>query len=255
MTVRVPTYTADQVRSAERPLLDDGVPLMQRAAAALADVVSAELAAPQSGARPARSLEPVSLDALDDPRPRVLVLAGSGDNGGDALFAAARLTSTADVDVLLVADRFHEAALVAAMGAGARRVDLSEVTDAGDDYVLIVDGILGIGASQDSALRGTARDAVTTLLTPARDGGRMPRVIAVDIPSGLHPDTGTADDAVLPASVTVTFGAVKSGLVTGRGPELTGDIVLVDIGLGQALATVEPAGEAPVSRVIVAPTD
>ena len=41
----------------------------------------------------------------------------------------------------------------------------------------------------------------------------MPRVVAVDIPSGLHPDTGAADDAVLPASVTVTFGAVKAGLV------------------------------------------
>lgn len=254
MTARVPTYTADHVRAAEQPLLADGVPLMQRAAAALADVVDAELAATPGGTRPFRALEPVSLDALDRPRPRVLVLAGSGDNGGDALYAAARLTSTADVDVLLVADRFHEAALVAAMGAGARRVDLSEVTEAGDHYALIVDGVLGIGASRDSALRGTARDAVTALLSSAPEGTRMPRVIAVDIPSGLHPDTGAADDAVLPASVTVTFGAVKAGLVTGRGPELAGDIVLVDIGLRAALASVEPAGEASVSRVVVAPT-
>jgi len=83
----------------------------------------------------------------------------------------------------------------------------------------------------------------------------MPRVIAVDIPSGLHPDTGAADDAVLAASVTVTFGAVKAGLVTGRGPELAGDIVLVDIGLGPALESVEPAGEASVSRIVTAPTD
>ena len=83
----------------------------------------------------------------------------------------------------------------------------------------------------------------------------MPRVIAVDIPSGLHPDTGVADDAVLAASVTVTFGAVKAGLVTGRGPELAGDIVLVDIGLGPALESVEPAGEASVLRIVTAPTD
>ena len=46
-------------------------------------------------------------------------------------------------------------------------------------------------------------------------------MIAVDLPSGLHPDTGlTADDVVLPAAVTVTFGAVKAGLVRGRGPSL-----------------------------------
>jgi NAD(P)H-hydrate epimerase len=80
----------------------------------------------------------------------------------------------------------------------------------------------------------------------------MPRVVAVDLPRGLHPDTGAADDAVLPASVTVTFGAVKAGLVTGRGPDLAGAIVLVDIGLSDALASVEPVGEASVSRVVTA---
>jgi len=269
VTERVPTYTADQVRAAERPLIDDGVPLMQRAAAALADVVLAELAAPGAAARVTGALEPVTLGSLDGPRPRVLVLAGSGDNGGDALYAAARLTAMADVDALLVAGRFHVPALAKAIGAGVRRVDLSEVDDAGAHYGIVIDGIIGIGASQDSALRGTAREAVTTLLAiasedggssglvsapPGRRGWSPPRVIAVDIPSGLHPDTGAADDAVLPASVTVTFGAVKAGLVTGRGPDLAGDIVLVDIGLGAALESVEPVGEASVSRIVVTPT-
>jgi NAD(P)H-hydrate epimerase len=255
VTERVPTYTAEQVRAAERPLLDEGVPLMQRAAAALADVIRAELAAPQTDATTTGALEPLAMDDPGDPRPRVLILVGSGDNGGDALYAAAQVTDIADVDALLVSDRFHVAALAAAVGAGVRRVDLTEISDVGRHYALVVDGILGIGASREPALRGTAREAVTALLSLPRSGGRMPRAVAVDIPSGLHPDTGDADDAVLPASVTVTFGAVKAGLVRGRGPDYAGDIVLVDIGLGPALATAEPAGEASVSRVVVTPTD
>jgi hypothetical protein len=81
-------------------------------------------------------------------------------------------------------------------------------------------------------------------------GGRL-RCIAVDLPSGLHPDTGTADDVVLPASMTVTFGAVKAGLTSGRGPALAGEIVLVDIGLGAGgLDRQEAAGEASVSRIV-----
>lgn len=248
-------YTAEQVRAAERPLLDDGVPLMQRAAATLAQVVRTQLerGEPDAAARPRRSLEPVPQESPDAARPRVLVLAGSGDNGGDALYAASRLGDVADVDVLLVSDRFHEAAFVAAIGAGARRVDLTEVADTASHYAVVVDGILGIGASRDPALRGTARTVVETLLSLGRQGRRMPRVVAVDIPSGLHPDTGEADDAVLAASLTVSFGALKAGSVTGRGPELAGDLVLVDIGLGPSLESVEPVGSASVTRVVAAP--
>ncbi|WP_426325024.1 NAD(P)H-hydrate epimerase [Microbacterium sp. E-13] len=254
MTETVPTYTAQQVRDAERPLLDDGVPLMQRAATALADLVRAELDGIGDDVITAesRTLESVTRGAPDTSRPRVLVLAGSGDNGGDALYTASQLTDIADVDALLVGDRFHEPAFAAATGAGVRRVELPELTGADGDYTLVIDGILGIGVSRDPALRGTAREAVTALLDSAQRSKRMPRTYAVDIPSGLHPDTGTADDVVLPASVTVTFGAVKAGLVTGRGPELAGDIVLVDIGLGPSLTPVEPAGEASVSRIVEA---
>lgn len=79
----------------------------------------------------------------------------------------------------------------------------------------------------------------------------LTRVIAVDLPSGLHPDEGTtADDSVLPADVTVTFGGVKAGLVRGEGPAMAGRVVLVDIGLGPALASVSAQGEASVSRIV-----
>lgn len=254
MSTRVPTYTAEQVRSAESPLLDEGVPLMQRAAGALADIARSEL---RGGLEPAtapahRTLEPVVRQSPDETLPRVLVLVGSGDNGGDALYAAARLTDVADVDALLVADRFHQAALAAALGAGVRRVERPEVADSGGHYALVIDGILGIGASREAFLRGTAREVVTELLALGRGSGRMPRILAVDVPSGLHPDTGAADAVVLPADVTATFGAVKAGLVTARGPELAGDVVLVDIGLGPHLRGQTPAGEAYVARVIAA---
>lgn len=229
MPETVPTYAAAQVRAAERPLLAAGVPLMQRASAALASIVQQEL--------------------TDAATPRVLVLAGSGDNGGDALFAAGRLAERGvPVDFLLVADRFHEEGLGAAVAAGAWRVELPAAQAAASDYDVVVDGILGIGAGRDSALRGAARAAVEALLPAVRDG--RPRVVAVDVPSGLQPDEGAADDAVLPAAVTVTFGAVKSGLVTGRGAELAGRVILVDLGLGHALSDEEPAGEASVDRII-----
>ena len=191
----VPTYTAAQVRAAEAPLLAAGVPLMRRAAAALASIV-AELA-------------PM----------RLLVLAGAGDNGGDALFAAADAASRGiQVDVLRTSDRVHETAWAAALEAGATEI---ETVDAEHDLVL--DGILGIGAR--GGLRGRAREVVASLLPAA------PRAVAVDLPSGLDPDDGTSDGVVLPAVTTVTFGAVKSGLAQGSGPELAGRIVLVELGL------------------------
>lgn len=233
MAERVPTYTASQVRAAERPLLDAGEPLMRRAAAALAKVAAAELGSDVG---------------------RVLVLAGSGDNGGDALLAGAALAEagSVDVDVFLTSDRAHVEGLGAAVAAGARKVDLPEVISAASDYDLVLDGIIGIGASSHAGLRGTARTVVEALLPFARAG--RPRVIAVDLPSGLQPDDGSSDGVVLPAAITVTFGAVKSGLATGSGTELAGSIVLVDLGLGPGLAGEKPAGEASVTASVPAPT-
>lgn len=205
--VRVPTYTAAQVRAAEAPLLTAGEPLMARAAAALGHLVRGELA-----------------DV--DRRGRVLVLAGSGDNGADALYAASALADIADIDIVLTGSRAHPEALAAARATGATPIDGADVDPR--SYDVVIDGILGIGTAADPALRGLARRVVTALLPAVREG--RPRVVAADLPSGLHPDTGeTSDDVVLPASVTVTFGAVKAGMPAA--PHLTGRIVLVELGL------------------------
>ena len=224
----VPVYTAAQVRAAEAPRLAAGEPLMLRAAAALAVIVGEELEKHLPG--------------------RLLVLAGSGNNGGDALFAVAELGRRHAIDVLPVGTAIHETGLAAAVAGGAHVIDAAEAEDA--EYDVVLDGVLGTGTTGAPTLRGVVRDVVEQLL-PAVRAGRT-RVIAVDLPSGLHPDDGTtADGLVLPADVTVTFGGVKAGLVRAEGPRLAGQVVLVDIGLGRQLAAEEPVGEASVDRIVI----
>jgi hydroxyethylthiazole kinase-like uncharacterized protein yjeF len=219
-------YTTDEVRAAEAPLLAAGVPLMARAAGALADVVSSELSSRGVRVRDAR----------------VLLLVGSGNNGGDTLHAGALLAGRgAHVSYLPLGSRVHTEGEAAALAAGVVRVDDTDdtpefhtVLDTAD---AILDGIVGIGAVDADGgvrLRGAARTAVMFARERVLEReGRLPVTFAVDVPSGIHPDTGEVAhaDAVLPADVTVTFGACKAGLL--RAPvELVGRIELVDIGLG-----------------------
>jgi NAD(P)H-hydrate epimerase len=205
-------YTAAQVRAAEQPLLDAGVPLMRHAAAALA----AEL----------RGLAPR----------RVLVLVGAGDNGGDALFAAAELAAEGvSVDLVATDSRHHADGAAAAVAAGARWVDAADVARLAAAADLVLDGILGTGTSGSPGLRGVARDIVAAIL-PVLEERESPRVVAVDIPSGIGPDDGAVPDpTVLPADLTVTFGAVKAGLLLEPGSRYAGRVVLVDLGLGPHL--------------------
>lgn len=211
MTARL-GYTAAQVRAAEQPLLAAGEPLMRRAAAALA----AEL----------RDLTPA----------RVLVLVGAGDNGGDALFAASELAAEgAHVDLVATAPRHHVDAAAAALTAGARWVDAADAAALAASADVVVDGILGTGTGPSPALRGAAREIVAAIL-PVLDEPQRPRVVAVDIPSGISPDDGAVPDpTVLPADVTVTFGAIKAGLLIEPGSRYAGKVVLVDLGLGPHL--------------------
>lgn len=219
-------YTAAQVRAAEEPLLAAGVPLMARAAAALAREIRLVLPTDRPG--------------------RVLMLVGPGNNGGDALFAGAELAAAGTVVTLVpTADRMHEAGRDAALDAGARMLPPDSPTDAvasvAHDTDVIVDGILGTGTSASPALRGRARELVAALL-PALAREDPPIVVAVDIPSGIHPDDGSVPDpTVLRADVTVTFGACKTGLLLAPAVEYVGRLVVVDIGLGPELERVARA--------------
>jgi ADP-dependent NAD(P)H-hydrate dehydratase / NAD(P)H-hydrate epimerase len=206
------------VRAAEQALmarLPDGT-LMQRAAAGLARRC-AEVLADRYGSVYAR---------------RALLLVGSGDNGGDALYAGALLARRGvAVDALLLdPDRAHAGGLAALRAAGGSTVDCAPSTvDIG------VDGILGIGGH--GGLRPNAADAFSAAASArASDGGR-PAVVAVDLPSGVEADTGAVPGDAVDADVTVTFGCLKPGLLVGEGAGRAGLVDLVDIGLSP---TVDP---------------
>ena len=159
---------------------------------------------------------------------RVLVLVGSGNNGGDALWAAALLASRGGrVDAVCLADRVHDAGAAAVRRSGGRLVRWND----GDDTLrrlvidadLIIDGILGIGGS------GGLRPDAAGLVALVQASGAI--VVAVDVPSGVDADTGEVAGAAVSADITVTFGAVKSGLLLAPGALNAGTVLLVDIGL------------------------
>lgn len=204
-------YDVDAVRAAESALmarLPEGA-LMQRAAAGLASTV-AVLQGQVYGSR-------------------VVLLVGSGDNGGDALYAGARLARRgARVDAVLLADRAHAGGLAALRAAGGRVVpDVESGAAALAVADVALDGIVGIGG------RGGLRPAAAALAAQARQESCS--VVAVDIPSGVDASTGEVDGEAVHADVTVTFGALKAGLLVAPGAAHAGVVELVDIGLSPYL--------------------
>jgi hydroxyethylthiazole kinase-like uncharacterized protein yjeF len=156
----------------------------------------------------------------------VLVLAGAGNNGGDALFAGARLARRGvAVRALLVApERAHAAGLAALRAAGGRVVTAMPAT-----VDLVIDGIVGIGGR--GGLRGAAADVVERLPVLRDLAGNTPLVVSVDVPSGVLVDSGALTGTAVRADVTVTFGCLKPALVVGPAAQLAGQVDVVDIGL------------------------
>ena len=231
MDPMVDGWSAEQVRAAEAPHLEAGEPLMQRASDGLAEAVQGLLRA--SGRWPAP----------------VVLLVGSGSNGGDALFAGAALAADGcAVTVVPTGSRVHEAGLAAALAAGAVADDVEAWSSvdgarrrlAETGAAVLLDGLVGTGTSAEPALRGRARTVVESLLPSLGEPG-APAVVAVDVPSGIGPDDGSVPDpAVLPAALTVTFGGRKAGLLLEPAASLAGEVVLVDIGLLPDLARMTP---------------
>jgi hydroxyethylthiazole kinase-like uncharacterized protein yjeF len=202
-------YRAADIRAAEEAFiatLPDGT-LMQRAASGLARR-AALLLQDRFGGVAGR---------------RVLLLVGAGNNGGDALYAGARLASRgARVSAVLLNEQPHAGGLAALTAAGGM-LDMSGMAD------LVIDGLLGTGAH--GGLREPAAALVASMDgVEATDGGR-PVMVAVDLPSGIDVDTGAVPGEAVRADVTVTFGVLKPGLVVGRGAVRSGHVEVVDIGL------------------------
>ena len=194
-------WTVARVRAAEDVLLarvPEGA-LMRRAAFGLATRTAAVLAE-RTGVVVGR---------------HVALLVGAGNNGGDALWAGAflRRRGVAVTAVLLSPDRTHAQGLAALRRAGGR------ITDELPTHPhLVLDGIVGLSG------KGPLRPAAAQLV----EAVRVP-IIAVDSPSGVDPDTGTADGPAVTAAETVTFGARKPVHVLA--PWRCGPVHLIDIGL------------------------
>ncbi|GGT88938.1 NAD(P)H-hydrate dehydratase [Streptomyces lateritius] len=160
---------------------------------------------------------------------RVVLLVGSGDNGGDALYAGARLARRgAGVTAVLLGSRAHAGGLAALRAAGGRVAeDPFEPLATAD---LVLDGITGIGG------HGGLRPDAVPVARAARGSGAV--VVAVDLPSGVDADTGEVAGEVLRADATVTFGAYKPGLLIDPAREYAGAVRLVGIGLEDFLPSV-----------------
>ncbi|ROS40359.1 NAD(P)H-hydrate dehydratase [Amycolatopsis thermoflava] len=199
-------WTTDRIRSAEEKLLavtPEGA-LMHKAAFAVA-VHAAEMLAEHTGRVSGR---------------RVALLVGAGNNGGDALWAGAflRRRNVSVTAILLKPEKAHAAGLAALRRAKGRVViaeDGPAVLQAAD---LVIDGIVGLSAH--GGLRPDAAALVEHVRAP---------VLAVDLPSGVEPDTGVVPGDAVTATRTVTFGARKPVHVLN--PSRCGRVELVDIGL------------------------
>lgn len=212
-----PILSADETRRAEESYWaqNPGVDLMARAATAVADHARVMLAARRH--HQGRSV--------------VIVVAGQGNNAGDALYAAADLA--ASVLVWVVADQTHPGGLRAVLKAGGHLVSRAEALDALPEAALVIDGVAGIGSH-----RGLG-ESVEQFATEARRR-RIP-VLAVDVPSGLAADRPTVPAPAFTAERTVTFIAHKLCHVASPAATNCGTVHLVDIGV--------PVGEPQIWQV------
>ena len=202
-------FTIEEMAAADRAAIQAGVPgieLMENAGRAVADAILARF-----------------------PRGPVAVLCGPGNNGGDGFVAARRLAgagwpvrlgllgdvATLKGDARLAAERW--AGLVLPLSAGLL-----------DEAGLVIDALFGAGLARP--LEGAAADVVLAL----RERG-LP-VVAVDVPSGVHGDSGGVLGDAAPAVLTVTFHRPKPGHLLHPGRALRGELVVADIGIPEAAA-------------------
>ncbi len=209
-------YTPEQVAGLDRAAMDAGIPgetLMERAGRRLWQEIRRRWPGVQ----------------------RLAVVSGGGNNAGDG-YVVARLARRAGVaaevlylvaperlggDAATNARRYHDA-------GGAARPFEAEALASAD---VIVDAVLGTGL--DRPVEGRFADAVAAINAAAAP------VLAVDIPSGIHGRTGAEMGTAVRAQATATFVGRKSGLVTGRGPACTGEVVFDDLGAAGATGGIE----------------
>jgi ADP-dependent NAD(P)H-hydrate dehydratase / NAD(P)H-hydrate epimerase len=204
--MRTPVLTTAEIRAVEaQAALTFGPSLMERAGLAAAQAARARVA---------------------DPDATILVVAGPGNNGGDAWVAAAHLRESFQHVTVLDASSTPPKAAEAVAAQERFVVAGGLVVIHWSDAIrpaLIVDGLLGIGLTRDA-------DGELAELIGRINASGVP-VLAIDVPSGLDADTGRVRGVAVNATCTITFIAAKPGLFTGDGVDCCGTVVVDRLGL------------------------
>lgn len=205
--ISIPVLTPAEIRAVEERAARFGAPsLMERAGRAVAQ--AAMRLAPDTGAP-------------------ILVVAGPGNNGGDAWVAAAHLAESfyriVVLDVSGAAPKAVEAR-TAKEGFESRKGQVVRAWPSGLAPALIVDGLLGLGLTR-------AVDAAFGEIIGRMNASGVP-ILAIDVPSGLDGGSGLARGCAVRATCTITFLAHKIGLHTAEGLECRGELELDDLGAG-----------------------
>ncbi|MDR7006507.1 NAD(P)H-hydrate dehydratase [Paraburkholderia strydomiana] len=184
-------------------------------------------------------LEQITRDtSVEKSRQRVWLIAGPGNNGGDALILAAELHKAGiAVELCMPVEVKPDDARWALATARASGVAIATAPPASlDGYTWLVDGMFGIGLARplEGVFAATARHLSQRAQSRPHTGG----VLALDVPSGLDSDTGTIvgdgdgdGNAAVRATHTVTFIAGKPGLFTAQGRDLAGSVTVAPIGV------------------------
>ncbi len=168
-----------------------------------------------------------------DPRAkRVVVLAGSGGNGGGALVCARRLHNWGAQVIILITRHdaeftptpAHQLGILRHMGV---QVEPAESTEQASDSELVIDGLIGY------SLQGTPRGSAAALIRWAN--AQPAPILALDIPSGLDATSGAAYNPTIRATATMTLALPKEGLRAEAAQAYTGELYLADISVPPGL--------------------
>ncbi len=211
-------YTASQVRELDRQAIEEhgtpGLELMERAGTAACEV-----------------LHKIWPDAW-----RIVIVCGTGNNGGDG-YVMARLAQHNDKKVVLLQVGDHDKLQSDAKTCAEMSLDAGVTHDPFSASLLekadvIVDAMFGTGLDRD--LTGEYLEIVTAI-----NNAKAP-VFSVDIPSGLNADTGHVMGTAIEAQATISFIGLKQGLLTGEGPAYSGKVYFNDLDVPDAVYEAVP---------------
>ena len=174
----------------------------------------------------------VCREALKAGKKKIAVVCGKGNNGGDGFVACRHLRAAGVVPDLFLASEARELKedartnldILLKLGQEAVLLDHAGLEAfRRKKYSLIIDALLGVGLSGEVSAQYAG---IIAAINATRS-----KVLAVDIPSGLDADTGSAMGCCVEADITVTFFAPKRGMLAGAGPAYCGKVIVAGLGI------------------------